>query len=79
MLFSGVRLKRACALWHAKFTLGPLAIKSADIASWTVTMGGPNWQVITQIRFRPPRKYYQCQLCRTYHPANFPWRSMDAG
>ncbi|MGA7386572.1 MAG: alpha/beta hydrolase [Pseudolabrys sp.] len=47
----GSQLKRACALWHAKFTLGPLAIKSADIASWTVTMGGPNWQVMTRYDF----------------------------
>ena len=51
MLFLGVKLKRACALWHAKFTLGPLAIKSADIAFWTVTMGGPNWQVMTRYDF----------------------------
>src|SRR5215475_10832097 len=43
----GSQLKRACALWHSKFVLGPLVIESADIASWTVTMGGPNWQVFT--------------------------------
>lgn len=49
-LFSN-QLKKACALWHAKFTLSPLAIESADIASWTVTMGGPNWQVHTQYDF----------------------------
>ena len=47
----GSQLKRACALWHAKVVLGPLAIKSADIASWTVTMGGPNWQVFTRYDF----------------------------
>lgn len=47
----GSQLKRACALWHAKFVLGPLIIESADIASWTVTMGGPNWQVFTQYDF----------------------------
>ena len=47
----GSQLKRACALWHAKFVLGPLVIESADIASWTVTMGGPNWQVFTQYDF----------------------------
>ena len=47
----GSQLKRACALWHAKFVLGPLAIESADIASWTVTMGGPNWQVLTRYDF----------------------------
>jgi len=47
----GSQLKRACALWHAKFALGPLAIESADIASWTVTMGGPNWRVFTRYDF----------------------------
>jgi pimeloyl-ACP methyl ester carboxylesterase len=47
----GSQLKRACALWHTKFALGPLAIESADIASWTVTMGGPNWQVSTRYDF----------------------------
>jgi pimeloyl-ACP methyl ester carboxylesterase len=47
----GSQLKRACALWHTKFILGPLAIESADIASWTITMGGPNWQVITRYDF----------------------------
>ena len=47
----GSQLKRACALWHTKFILGPLAIESADIASWTVTMGGPNWRVITRYDF----------------------------
>jgi hypothetical protein len=47
----GSQLKRACALWHSKFVLGPLVIESADIASWTVTMGGPNWQVFTQYDF----------------------------
>ena len=47
----GSQLKRACALWHSKFVLGPLVIESADIASWTVTMGGPNWQVLTQYDF----------------------------
>src|SRR5262249_33439496 len=45
------QLKRACALWHAKFALGPLVIESADLASWTVTMGGPNWQVFTRYDF----------------------------
>lgn len=47
----GSQLKRACALWHAKFALGPLAIESADIASWAVTVGGPNWQVFTRYDF----------------------------
>ncbi|MGB8075199.1 MAG: hypothetical protein WCF55_20535, partial [Pseudolabrys sp.] len=47
----GSQLKRACALWHTKFVLGPLAIESADIASWTITMGGPNWQVFTRYDF----------------------------
>jgi pimeloyl-ACP methyl ester carboxylesterase len=47
----GSQLKRACALWHTKFTLGSLVIKSADIASWTVTMVGSNWQVMTQYDF----------------------------
>ena len=47
----GSQLKRACALWHAKFVLGPLVIESADIASWTVTMGGPNWKVFTRYDF----------------------------
>ena len=47
----GSQLKRACALWHTKFILGPLAIESADIASWTITMGGPNWQVFTRYDF----------------------------
>jgi pimeloyl-ACP methyl ester carboxylesterase len=47
----GSQLKRACALWHAKFELGPLAIESADIASWTVSMSGPNWQVFTRYDF----------------------------
>ena len=47
----GSQLKRACALWHAKFALGPLATESADVASWTVTMGGPNWQVFTRYDF----------------------------
>ena len=47
----GRQLKRACALWHAEFALGPLVINSADIASWTVTMGGPNWQVFTRYDF----------------------------
>jgi pimeloyl-ACP methyl ester carboxylesterase len=45
------QLKRACALWHANFALGPLVIESADIASWTVTMSGPNWQVFTRYDF----------------------------
>jgi pimeloyl-ACP methyl ester carboxylesterase len=49
-LFGG-QLKRASALWHATFALGPLAIESADIASWAVTMDGPNWQVLTQYDF----------------------------
>jgi len=47
----GSQLKRACALWHTKFALGPLAIESADIASWTVTIGGPNWKVFTRYDF----------------------------
>jgi len=47
----GSQLKRACALWHAKFALGPLVMDSADIASWSVTTGGPNWQVFTQYDF----------------------------
>jgi pimeloyl-ACP methyl ester carboxylesterase len=47
----GSQLKRACALWRAKFALGPLVFESADIASWTVTMGGPNWQVFTRYDF----------------------------
>ena len=47
----GSQLKRACALWNTKFVLGPLAIESADIASWTITMGGPNWQVFTRYDF----------------------------
>ena len=47
----GSQLKRACALWHTKFVLGPLAIESADMASWTITMGGPNWQVLTRYDF----------------------------
>jgi pimeloyl-ACP methyl ester carboxylesterase len=47
----GSQLKRACALWHVKFALGPLATESADIACWTVTMGGPNWQVFTRYDF----------------------------
>ena len=45
------QLKRACALWHTKFVLSPLAIESADIASWIVTMGGPNWQALTRYDF----------------------------
>jgi pimeloyl-ACP methyl ester carboxylesterase len=47
----GSQLEKACALWHVKFALGPLAIESADIASWTVTMSGPNWQVFTRYDF----------------------------
>ena len=47
----GSQLKRACALWQAKFALGPLIIESPDIASWTVTMGGPNWKVFTRYDF----------------------------
>jgi pimeloyl-ACP methyl ester carboxylesterase len=47
----GSQLKRASALWHANYALGPLVIESADIASWTVTMGGPNWQVFTRYDF----------------------------
>ena len=47
----GSSLKSACALWNAKFALGPLVIESADIASWTVTMGGPNWEVFTRYDF----------------------------
>jgi hypothetical protein len=46
-----IRRRRACALWHSKFVLGPLAIESADIASWTINMGGPNWQVFTRYDF----------------------------
>ena len=45
------QLKRACIPWHVKFALGPLTIDSADLASWTVTMGGPNWQVFTAYDF----------------------------
>jgi pimeloyl-ACP methyl ester carboxylesterase len=47
----GNQLKRACALWNAKFALSPLALDSADLASWTVTMNGPNWQVSTAYDF----------------------------
>ena len=47
----GSQIKRACALWRTKFALGPLTIESADIASWTVTMSGPNWQVLTRYDF----------------------------
>ncbi|MGB8447352.1 MAG: hypothetical protein WCE32_23550, partial [Pseudolabrys sp.] len=45
------QLKRACIPWHVKFALGPLTIDSTDLASWTVTMGGPNWQVFTAYDF----------------------------
>ena len=47
----GSQLKRACALWNVKFALGPLALDSADLASWSVTMNGPNWRVSTAYDF----------------------------
>ena len=47
----GSQLKRACALWNVKFALGPLALDSADLASWSVMMNGPNWRVSTAYDF----------------------------
>src|SRR5262245_61393111 len=47
----GSQIKRACALWNVKFALSPLVLDSADLASWTVTMNGPNWQVSTAYDF----------------------------
>jgi pimeloyl-ACP methyl ester carboxylesterase len=49
-LFSS-QLKRSSALWHTKFGLSPLSTESADIAFWTLTMGGPNWTVLTRYDF----------------------------
>jgi pimeloyl-ACP methyl ester carboxylesterase len=45
------QLKRACALWHTDFELGPLSFESADIASWTLATAGQNWKVLTQYDF----------------------------
>lgn len=49
-LFSS-QLKRASALWHTKFTLSLLSVESTDIASWTLTMRGQNWKVLTRYDF----------------------------
>ena len=49
-LFSS-QLKKASALWHTKFTLTSLSVESTNIASWTLTMGGQNWNVLTQYDF----------------------------
>lgn len=49
-LFSS-QLKRASALWNAKFTLSLLSVESTDIASWTLTMRGQNWKVLTRYDF----------------------------
>lgn len=45
------QLKRAGALWQTKFTLGDLVIESTEMASWTTSMAGPNWQVAVRYDF----------------------------
>lgn len=45
------QIKRTCALWQTTFTLGDLTIESNEMASWTATMAGANWQVAVQYDF----------------------------
>lgn len=45
------QIQRTSALWQTKFTLGDLVVESTEMASWTVTMAGPNWDVSTRYDF----------------------------
>jgi len=45
------QIKRACAVWQTKFALSDLNVHSTELASWTATMTGRNWQVVTQYDF----------------------------
>ena len=45
------QIRKATLVWGVTADVGPLTLESRDIASWTVTCRGPNWQVFTQYDF----------------------------
>ena len=47
----GSQIRKATSVWGMTADVGPLTLESRDIASWTVTCRGPNWQVSTQYDF----------------------------
>ena len=70
------QIRKATLVWGVTADVGPLTLESRDIASWTVTCRGPNWQVFTQYDFVLGGHHQQIHQAAN-RSANLPRHGLD--